>query len=209
MLSKNKKEIELLNKLEKEILTPITFIQGYSALLKNSFELPNEAVSNINKIDKASERVLSSVQFILLDYEIKNSKQKTNLEEIPVLSTVYEVISKFIRLAKTRKINFTFSGQNTSKVFTNKKFFTQSISVLSQEILLALEKGNVDVLIKKEGGDILIIYKVVFDQKKHIDLSKTPGFLLANTMLNKSKNKITFTKRDSLQTISLRLNIVG
>jgi signal transduction histidine kinase len=207
MLNKNKKEIQLLNKLEKEILTPITFIQGYTAITKNSFELPKKVVENLNKIDRASERVLTSVQALLLAYEIENTKQKTKLEAVAVLNTSYEVLSKFIRIAKTRKIDFHFSGQTTSKVVTNKKFFIHALSILSQEILLSLDKGNIDFLVKKEGGDILLVFKVVFDQKNQINISETPGYQLAKLFLSKSTNKISFTKKEHIQFVTIRLNI--
>jgi signal transduction histidine kinase len=207
MINRNKKEIKLLSKLEKEILTPITFIQGYSAILKSSNELSKSAIDNVNKIERSSERVLNTVQALLMAFEIESKKEKVKLEAIPVLSVTYDVLSKFIRLAKTRKIDFTFSGQSTSNVVTNKKFFIQALSSLSQEILLALQKGNVDTLIKKEGGDILVIFKVVFDQKNQIKISETPGYELAELFLNKSKNKLIFSKKDNLQTITIRLNI--
>lgn len=207
MIRKNSKEIKLLNQLEKEILTPITFIQGYSAILKNSFDFPKSAIQNIEKIDRASERVLTTVQSLLLAYEIENAKSKIKLESVPLLNTTYESLAKFIRLAKTRKIDFTFSGQNTSKVITNKKFFIHAISSLSQEILLALEKGNIDVNIKKEGSDMLVIFKVVFDQKNQINISETPGFELATLFLKKSKNKISYIKKQNLQTITIRLSV--
>lgn len=207
MINKNKKQIQLLNKLEKEILNPITFIQGYAAILKNSFEFPNSALQNIEKIERLSERVLTTVQSLLLAYEIENIKNKTKLEPVAVLNTTYESLVKFIRLAKTRKIDFSFSGQSTSKVITNKKFFVQAVSVLTQEILLALEKGNIDLLVSKQGGDMMITFTVVFNQKNKIDLSETPGYELAKLFLTKSKNKISFTKKDNIQKITVRLNI--
>lgn len=209
MINRNKKEIKLLTKLEKEILTPVTFIQGYSAILKNTNDLPKTAIDNINKIERSSERILTTVQSLLLAYEIESKNEKIKLEKVPVLATTYEALSKFIRLAKTRKINFTFSGQSTANVATNKKFFIQALSILSQEILLALQKGNIDVLVKKEGGDVLVIFKVVFDQKNQIKISETPGYELAELFLKKSKNKISFSKKDSLQTITMRLVAVA
>lgn len=207
MINKNKKELKLLSQLEKEILTPITFIQGYSAILKNTLEIPKSAINNIEKIDRASERVLTTVQSLLLAYEIENSKSKIKLEAVPLLNTTYESVAKFIRLAKTRKIDFTLSGQNTNKVITNKKFLVQALSILSQEILLALEKGNIDLNIKKEGSDMLVIFKVVFDQKNQINISETPGFGLASLFLKKSKNKISFYKKQNLQVVNIRLSI--
>ncbi|MEY2702086.1 MAG: hypothetical protein RLY43_719 [Bacteroidota bacterium] len=207
MFNKNKKEIKLLNRLEKEILNPVNFIQGYSAILKNSFELPKSVVQNIDKIDRSAERILTTVQSLLLAYEIENSSKKVKLESVSVINTTYEVLSKFIRLAKTRKIDFTLTGQSTAKVLTNKKFFSHALASISQEILLALENGNVDVVVKKEGSDILVIFKVVFDQKNQIDLSETPGFDLAKLFLNKSKNKISFNKKAHIQTLTLRLLI--
>jgi len=207
MFRKNKKEIKLLNRLEKEILNPVNFIQGYSAILKNSFDLPNSAIQNIDKIDRSAERILTTVQSLLLAYEIENLNKKLKLEAVPVLNTTYENIAKFIRLAKTRRIDFTFSGQSTAKVLTNKKFFVHAVSILSQEILLALEKGNVDLSIKKEGCDILVSFTVVFDQKNQINLSDTPGYELANLFLKKSKNKIYFYKKGHIQSIKIRLLI--
>ena len=207
MLRKNKKEIELLNKLEKEILTPVTYIQGYSAILKNSSDVSNSAIQSIDKIDRSAERIITSVQSLLLAYEIQVNNKKVKLEAVSVLNTTYEALAKFIRLAKTRKINFYFSGQNTSKVITNKKFFVQALSILTQEILLGLEKGNIDVSVVKEGGDILVKFTIVFDQKNKVDLSETPGFDLAKLFLTKSKNKITFSKKDNIQKITIRLNI--
>lgn len=207
MLRKNKKEIELLNKLEKEILTPVTYIQGYSAILKNSSDISNNAIQNIDKIDRSAERIITSVQSLLLAYEIESKNKKVKLEAVSVLNTTYEALAKFIRLAKTRKIHFYFSGQNTSKVITNKKFFVQALSILTQEILLGLEKGNIDVSVVKEGGDILVRFTVVFDQKNKVDMSETPGFDLAKLFLTKSKNKITFSKKDNIQKITIRLNI--
>jgi signal transduction histidine kinase len=207
MFNKNKKQIQLLNKLEKEILNPITFIQGYASILKNSFDLPSSAMHNVEKIDRASERIITTIQSLLLAYEIENSKNKVKLESVPVLNVTYENIAKFIRLAKTRKIDFTFSGQSTAKVVTNKKFFIQALQILSQEILLALEKGNIDLNIKKEGGDILLIFKVVFDQKNQINISETPGFELATLFLKKSKNRISFNKKGDIQKITIRLDI--
>ncbi len=207
MLKRNKKEIQLLSKLEKEILTPITFIQGYAAILKNSFDLPESAIKNINKIDHSSERVLSAVQFLLMSFEVENDKKKIKLENIPVLSVTYESVAKFIRLAKTRKIDFSFSGQSTAKVITNKKLFVQAISAISQEILLALNKGNVSLDVEKEGGDIVLVFKIVFAQKDKTNLSETPGYEMAKLFLTKSKNKIAFSKKDDLQKISIRLNI--
>ena len=205
MIRKNKKEIELLNKLEKEILTPVTFIQGYSAILKNSSSLQNTDIQNINKIERSAERIMTTVQSLLLAFEIENKKQKVKLESMPVTTTTYDALGKFIRLAKTRKINFTLSGQSTSNVITNKKFFIHALSSLTQEILLSLEKGNIDVFIKKEGGDILIIFKVVFDQKNQTKISEKPGYELAELFIKKSKNKISFNKKDNLQTITIRL----
>lgn len=205
MIRKNKKEIDLLNRLEKDILTPVTFIQGYSAILKNSGELSKEAIQNINKIERSSERILITTQSLLLAYEIESKNQKIKLESVPVMTTTYEALGKFIRLAKTRKIDFSLTGQNTSNVITNKKFFVQALSILSQEILLGLEKGNIDTLIKKEGGDIVVTFKVVFDQKNQNKISETPGYNLAELFLKKSKNKITFSKKENIQTISIRL----
>lgn len=205
MINRNKKEINLLIKLEREILTPVTFIQGYSAILKNTNELSKTAIDNINKIERSSERIMTTVQSLLMAFEIENKKEKIKLEKVPVLATTYEALSKFIRLAKTRKIDFTFSGQSTANVATNKKFFIQALSILSQEILLALQKGNIDVLVKKEGGDVLVIFKVVFDQKNQIKISETPGYELAELFLKKSKNKVSFNKKDNLQTITIRL----
>lgn len=205
MLRKNNKEIKLLNRLEKEILSPVNFIQGYSAILKNSFDLPSNVVKNIDKIDRSAERILTTVQSLLLAYEIENSNKKVKLEEVSVLNTLYENLAKFIRLAKTRKIDFELSGQSTAKVLTNKKFFVYAISSLSQEILLALEKGNIEVSVKKEGSDVVVNFKVVFDQKNEINLSETPGFDLATLFLKKAKNKISFSKRGSVQSISIRL----
>lgn len=208
MINKNKKEILLLNKLEKEILTPITYIQGYTALLKNSFDLPKKAIENLEKIERSSERIITSTQSLLLAYEIENLNHKNKLEPVPVLATSYDALKKFIRLAKSRKIDFSFYGQNTASVATDKKFFIQALSILSQEILLALEKGDIDVLVKKEGSDMLVIFKIVFNQKKHTNISETPGYSLAELFLKKSKNKISFKKNENIQIITIRLNIV-
>jgi signal transduction histidine kinase len=209
MLNRNKKEIELLNKLEKEILTPITYIQGYTSILKNSFDLPKKAIENLEKIERSAERIITTTQSLLLAYEIENLNNKNKLESVPALATTYDALKKFIRLAKTRKIDFSFSGQNTSNIATNKKFFVQALSILSQEILLSLEKGNIDVLVKKEGSDILVFFKIVFDQKNQTKISDTPGYSLAELFLKKSKNKISFKKNENSQTIIIRLNIVG
>lgn len=207
MIKKYKKEIDLLNKLEKDVLTPVTFIQGYSAMLKNSNDLSKDAIQSINKIERSAERILVTTESLLLAYEIESKNQKIKLESVPVLTTTYEALGKFIRLAKTRKIDFSLTGQNTSNVITNKKFFVQALSILSQEILLGLEKGNIDVLIKKEGGEIVIIFKTVFDQKNQNKISETPGYELAELFLKKSKNKISFSKKENIQTISIRLII--
>lgn len=207
MFKKNSKNLDLLVKLEKNILNPITFIQGYVSILKNDKDLSSQALENINRIERSAERVMVTTQSLLLAHEIQEKKQKIKLEAVSLLSSVHEALEKYIRLAKIRKINFSLEGQNTNKVITNKKYFNQAISILAQEILLSLEKGTVDVLVKKEGSDMLVVFTVIFNQKNQNNISDTPGYDLAELFLKQSHNKISFNKKDNVQKISIRLNI--
>jgi signal transduction histidine kinase len=207
MLKKKSNNLDLLSKLEKNILTPITFIQGYVSILKNDKELSEQVIDKVNRIERSAERVMTTTQALLTAFQIENKKQKFKLESIPLLSTVHESIDKYIRLAKIRKIKFILEGQNTSNVITNKKCFVQALSILSQEILLALEKGTVDVLIKREGSDMCVNFTIIFNQQNQIKISETPGYELAELFLNKSKNKLTFSKKDNIQKITIRLGI--
>lgn len=207
MFKKNKKEIDLLNKLEKNVLTPVTFIQGYSAILKNNKNLSSDILEQINRIDLASGRILNTVQSLLMIYELELNKKKIKLESVKLLSVTYSALEKYIRLAKSRKIKFDFEGQNTNSVISNKKFLIQALSVLSEEIFLILEKGNISVLVKKEGSDMTINFEIVFVNDTKVKISETSGYELAKKLLNLSKNKISFDKKGNIQKINIRLNI--
>lgn len=149
MFKKNKKEIDLLSKLEKNVLNPVTYIQGYSSIIKNNKNLPSELLEKINKIDTASNRILTTIQSYFIIYDLESKKNKVKLESVKLLSAVHASLDKYIRLAKSKRINFYFEGQNTNEVISNKKYLSQALVVLMEEIFLILEKGNISVLVKR------------------------------------------------------------
>ncbi len=205
MFNKKTTEIKFLEKLEKDILTPITFIQGYVGILKNDKDLSKNSVNKVSRIEKSAERILLTTQSLLMIYNLNQDNKKIKLESMPLLSNIHESVDKYIRIANNRKINFSLECQNTNKVITNKKYFNYIISILSQEILIALEKGSINLIIKKEGSDMLVIFETVFNQDNQINLSHTTGYELAQLFLKKVNNKISHTKKDNVQKISIRL----
>lgn len=54
---------------------------------------------------------------------------------------------------------------------------------------------------------MLVCVKVVFANDNKIKLSDTPGYELANILLSNSKNKISFSKNNETQNITLRFSI--
>lgn len=208
MIFKKKKEIELLQKLEKNIINPVNVIQGYSSLLKNNKDLSKDVLDKINKIDSSSSRILNTIQSLLMLYEFDSKKTKINLEAIKLLSLSYSVLEKYIRIANVKKIKFDFEGQNTNTILSNKKILNHAISVICEEIFLILEKGNIEALIKKEGSDLLLIFNVYFGNISKVNLSDTPGYELAESLIYKTKGKVSFYKKDNLQRVTFRFGII-
>lgn len=207
IFNKKNKEIDFLNKLEKNILNPLTYIQGYSSVLKNNKNLENDVLDYVNKIELYANRIFTTTQSFLYLFELQSLKTKIKIESVNLLNIVQPIFEKYERVFKKTKIKINFELQNNFNIVSNRKYLHQVINVLFEEVFLIMEKGTVDVLLRKQGSDMVFELKIYTVDDSKIKLNQTPGYELSEYVLKNIKGRINFKKEDKMQKIELRFFI--
>lgn len=157
----NKLKTEFLAQISHEIRTPVNILLSFSSLiwedvkdkvskdLKDNYELINRAG---NRIIRTIDLILNLSQIQIGTYEIHPKKINVNKYFTKMILPEYEYKSK----NKGLKFNFTCSAKNIN-VESDEYMFEQIFTNLLDNALKYTEKGIIDVIVEKNGDDIVYV----------------------------------------------------
>lgn len=152
----------LLSNLNHELRTPLNGIIGYSQLLQ--LEISNPAQNDmINMIYESGNRLLATLNSILMLSELESDKLKINLDDIHLFSVVKSIVLAFEEICSSKglELKIETKDKNIFARIDEYLFYKLLANILGNAIKFT-EKGKVIVEIDscKDNGQLYGIVKV-------------------------------------------------
>lgn len=141
----NSKKIELLNKMNHDIRTPLNAIVGYSNLLVKSENI-NDIKEYANKIINSSDYLLNLINDILEIGKIESGKLIINKKEFSLNEMMKEV---FLNIdVKGKKIKYISDNKLFDKFVSDKRKIQQVlINIISNAVKYTKENGEINIYV--------------------------------------------------------------
>lgn len=109
--------------ISHEFRTPLTLIQGALEKILMLEGLPKEIRYPLKTMDKSTKRMFRLINQLLEFRKLQNNKLALSLEETDVVAFIFEIFQSFKDIAKSKKIEYTFSSsQPVLKMFIDKGY---------------------------------------------------------------------------------------
>lgn len=158
----DKMKTEFLAQISHEIRTPINAIVNFTELLKTEFEhrLYGETKEAFDIIQHSSDRLIRTIDLILNMSELQTGSYKIEFEKINLYKDVITPIIKHRRSeADFKNISLTAENHADDVSLTGDKYSLQQLfSNLVDNAIKYTEKGEVKVVIEKDGHDKLLVH---------------------------------------------------
>lgn len=174
---------EFLAQMSHEIRTPVNTILNYNWLIKEELGngITEEIKDSFNSIDKASKRLIRTIDMILNISSIESGKFKPNYEYVMISSDILSTLCKeFKQSAKIKNIdlNFIIAEGKETPIYIDKYSFSQAVANLIDNAIKYTEKGSINIESR------------YFDEKCEIKISDT-GIGISEEYLPRLFHKFT------------------
>lgn len=155
------KDIEIIENMVHEIVTPIIAIEGYSSIVldKRICKIDNNTRKYTNKINKSSKRLLDLINDFSVALRIENNKLIYNIEKVNTKTAIDEVISELGQVFHKKKIKLVLdeSLDNEYQVLADRNKLHQVLINIVGNAYKYTIKGLIRISIKKEKSFIVIM----------------------------------------------------
>lgn len=151
----NEAKTNFLFNMSHDIRTPMNAIIGYSQLIKRDIDKPNKILHYQEKMEQASEILLSLINNVLDMASIESGKMSVDYDYVNVNESVSDVFGVFEAAAKEKNINFVHLTEVEPKyilcdIVKIKQIYT---NLISNAMKYTTPGGTVRVTAKELPGD--------------------------------------------------------
>lgn len=153
-----------LANMSHEIRTPLTAVLGLSELILTTVPLDDETHSNVIKINKAGDTLLSLVNDILDISKIEAGKFTLNIDKYALSSLINDTVTQSILYAGEKPIELVLdiTDDLPAELIGDELRVKQILSNLLSNAFKFTEEGTVELYMRcrREGDDILLTARV-------------------------------------------------
>jgi light-regulated signal transduction histidine kinase (bacteriophytochrome) len=185
----NQLKSKILSNVSHEIRTPITSIIGISKIILMDAELQPNHKELIEMTLKSSERLLNTVNKILLASEVDSDYKSVHIEKVEIISFSESIIQSLKHDADKKQISLIFLHQNSELYFyTDQHYYSQILyNLVNNAIKYTPHNGKIEVNVKTiRKKDIDYVSLTVEDngiglEEDKIDRIFEPYFTISDT----------------------------
>ncbi len=153
---------EFLAQISHEIRTPINILLGYSEVLRTEFE--NKMSANFeqsyNIINKASRRIIRTIELILQMSELISGTYSPEIENIELGERIEEIYNRYWREAEAKGLSFKLNMPEEKVYFLLDHLSLDTILIqLIENALRFTEIGSVEISLNKSINKTIIEIK--------------------------------------------------
>ena len=158
----DKLKTEFLAQISHEIRTPLFQITGYTDIAKNSLERGSisEIVDAFEEINKASARIIRTIELILSMSELNTGLYKPDFEIRNLADLIEDVVAKYLSVIYDKNLNFSFKKEYINpNVLVDKYSIEQIIDNLFDNAVKFTHSGS--IILKMYDNDKKIIVEII------------------------------------------------
>ncbi|UAM97928.1 GAF domain-containing protein [Polaribacter litorisediminis] len=142
---------KILSNVSHEVRTPITSVIGMTRVLLHRDKLEESEKNFVNLILKSSNRLLDTVNKILVSTRLEKDDVELVLENIDLVNLTSEILTSLEIDARKKSQNLIFLAHNKSiMALIDKHFYTQIFTnLVSNAIKYAPNNGHIEINLKK------------------------------------------------------------
>lgn len=135
----------MMANMSHELRTPLTGIIGFASILTDLMDNDNEYFIYIDSIKSSGERLLETLNNILMVSEIESNRTKIRFVQTTLSTTLNKALSFHKPIAKKAGLYLNLDGDLNLPVFTDELILYQVINIILNNALKFTEKGGVVV----------------------------------------------------------------
>ena len=155
----NQHKAEFLANMSHELRTPLNSILGFSQLLLegDGGALTRDQRQDVETIMQNGQHLLALINDLLDISKLEAGKAQLHRGEVEVEALVEECVENVSSLAKTKKLELTFSvDQNVGRAFADAPKLKQILLNLLGNAIKFTESGSVRVTAERQGADLRV-----------------------------------------------------
>lgn len=139
--------LRFFTNISHEFRTPLTIIQGCIEGINSIKSTPPALRKYIKTLDKSSSKLMRLIDQLLEFRKMQNEKMELRLEHTEVVNHLRNIYDMFTETAERKKINFSFSSDEESKVILLDKGKIEKVlfNLLSNAFKHTPEEGSIAV----------------------------------------------------------------
>ena len=135
----------MMANMSHELRTPLTGIIGFASILIDLMDSENEFYLYIESIKSSGERLLETLNNILMVSEIESNRTKIRFVQTSLSTTINKAISFHKPIARKAGLYLNLQGNLGLPVFTDELILYQVFNIILNNALKFTEKGGVVV----------------------------------------------------------------
>jgi len=141
----------MMANMSHELRTPLTGIIGFASILIDLMDKDNDLYLYIESIKSSGERLLETLNNILMVSEIESNRTKIRFVQTTLSTTINKVFSFHKPIAKKAGLELKIEGETSFPVYTDELILYQVLNIILNNALKFTEKGGVTVKIFEKG----------------------------------------------------------
>ncbi len=149
----------ILSNMSHELRTPLTGIIGFASILLEQLEdeQNKDTLFFLDNIKKAGERLLETMNNILLLAELESRHVETKFSDTNLWETIEKVRSFHQENARKSGLQITVDGEKTISTVTDRNMVIQALGIIVNNAIKFTEQGNITLGAHRLGDDHLYI----------------------------------------------------
>lgn len=152
---------EFLAQMSHEIRSPLNVLLNYAQLFREMIgeELGEEVKEELDGMERAGNRIIRTIDLILNLSELQAGSYDYRPKEVDVYSDILtNLYTEYKKTAKRKRLRLNINNETTNtKIICDEYSITQVFANLIDNAIKYTPKGNIDVSIKRNERDKLIV----------------------------------------------------